>query len=176
MKLILLIVFISLQSFASPHPGASTSILTDLNKGYFLKFHGFDIQLDSSDWGIKSNSKPMDYVFLLKKNLPQFTGQFSLKIFENTKKANLETNTKKWLKEYSQFGFEILGTKTFTQNNQKGVVIDLFQSSKIKQTRQIIFQNDKQLAIFTCQDTEKSFKNTLSLCNQLIKNFRWIEI
>lgn len=174
MRIVFLILFFLCSNvFASPSPATSTSIITDLSKGYFLSYQGIDIRLDQSAWNIKPGSKPLNYSFSLKQEDPKFTGEFSLKLFDQTKKNTIEANTKKWLKEYAQFGFEVLGTKTFTQNSEKGVVIDLFQAASIKQTRQIIFQNEKWMAIFTCQDSEKSFKSTLNLCNDLVKNFGW---
>jgi hypothetical protein len=79
------------------------------------------------------------------------------------------------MKDYSLYGFDLLGSKVFTQAGQRSLVIDLVQRKKKQQMRQVLFLKNKKVGVLTCQDTAAKFSATLSDCNQVARSFEWTE-
>lgn len=95
---------------------------------------------------------------------------------ENLKKeTTLESYSKKWAKEYHQYGFELLRTKPFKLNNAFGVVYDLKARTKPVQVRQVIFLKSKVAVTMTCSDDIKTSSASFVECDKMVRNFRWVD-
>lgn len=98
---------------------------------------------------------------------------FSLRLEDLKRVRPLETNARRWVKDYLHYGFDLLGTKTFQENGQRGFVADLYHREKQTQIRQIVYQRGNQLAILTLSSPKKDFEKALSDFNSVAREFQW---
>lgn len=152
--------------WAAPYPATATSALVAPEKALFLAVHGVRLNAGSTNWFIGDE--------LRFENPTQRESSLSVKIEDLVMPTSLEIYTKKWMKEYISYGFEVLGNKNFTQGDAKGLVIDLKHSQKSKQLRQAIFVKDQKAVILTCVSSQGLFSNALKDCNEIIRSFAWI--
>ncbi len=173
----LLFLFFSSQVLAAPFPVTSSSILTDPSFGLFYRGHGFSLKTVGTDWVLAPDenlSSPMSYKYISKSKSLSKSAELSLKMDQVSSKQNLDSYAKKWMKEYPQFGFEILGTKPLKMGGSNALLVDLYQKNKNQQVRQLIFHKGSKIVILTCTDERASFKKTLTQCNQMMSNFNWL--
>lgn len=164
-------------SQAAPHPATGSSLLTDPAKGVF--FHGFGFRLKSiaADWAPTPVLSESVFESLRFESLHKKSGKdasISLHLERMTKPSPLETYARKWMKEYSSYGFEVLGTKSVLLNGDKALLVDLTQNKKNRQIRQAILQNEDRVAVVTCIDRKDLFQRTLAVCNDFLRGFEWI--
>lgn len=162
-------------SFAAPHPATSTSSLTAPENGLYFLHKGFTLKTDGSDWVpvADSESSVLDTVrFAAKGSTPQ-TGFLSVRTDKVAKSASLELYTRKWMRDYPSYGFEVLSTKQFALNGQPALIVDMLSRSKGKQIRQVVLKNEDKVAIMTCMDNRDSFSKSVQQCNQIMKTFHW---
>ena len=81
-----------------------------------------------------------------------------------------------WMGDYSKLGYDILGSRPFKHQNHRAYVVDVRNAATEKQARQVIFLKDNNTVILTCIDRVKTFKNSLSECNKIVKSFSWTTI
>lgn len=169
---------ISGPAFAAPHPVTTSSILTDPEKGQSFRGFGFKLALTHSNWIPlqKENEGLFAEVQFQNKNDLAGKGQISLRMDHLAKPQSIETYAKKWMRDYPHYGFEVLGTKAFSQGGGQGLVVDLFLRQSNKQLRQVILLQDKKVAIFTCSNDKSKFAALLGDCNQLVKSFNWLDV
>lgn len=169
-------LFISSLLKAAPYPATSTSILTDPEKGYSFLSFGFKISTAQTSW--KPQYEESTGIFPEIRFEPKAAintkATMALRMDELSDNTNLTTYARKWMREYPQYGLEVLGTKSLKLGGGNSLIIDLFQKTKGKQLRQVVFQKNKKLVILTCQDQQTQFNNTLNSCNQIIRSFEWI--
>lgn len=160
---------------AAPHPGTSTSVLTDPQQGHYFQSQGFNLRTLGTDWlPTPQNKESMfESVRFTPKGQMDATASLSVRTDTLSKQSNLESYAKKWMRDYPSYGFEVLGAKSFSVAGSPGLVVDMIQRSKSKQIRQVILQKGQKVAILTCLDNQSSFQKTLANCNQLVKNFEW---
>ncbi len=160
--------------YAAPHPGMGSSLLVSPEKGLFWKRQGFSLQAGASGWELAS---PSDEDNTKVRYLRPASASASLAVqIENLKtELTLENYAKKWMRDYVSYGFDVLGTQAFAQNNAKGLVVDLVHKQSDQQLRQILFLKNKRVVILTCRDQQKTFAQTLVGCNQISKSFEWSE-
>ena len=180
MKIYLITIFVlalTLIASATPYPGMGSSILVDPTVGAFLAAKGFTVKTTGTPWvpvAQNENSLIESVRFELKntENLKS-TATLALRIDDIGNAGKLDIYAKKWIKEYSQFGFEILGSQNAQLDGNESLVIDLLQKNKMQQIRQVLIRNNKQVAIFTCNDKKVEFAKTLPACNQVVRSFKW---
>ena len=97
----------------------------------------------------------------------------TVRVDDLDKEVPLDRYIAKWMKEYPRYGFDVLGSKPFVQNKQKGYVLDLVNRNQGKQLRQVVFLKQKKAVILTCRDGVATFQKSLASCNQIIKTFTW---
>ncbi len=160
------------QVYAAPYPGAGSSLLVAPERGLFWQRRGFELKSGTTGWQLAPPQQETASVRYLK---PGSTSA-SLSVQLETLKADLslENYAKRWMKDYSNYGFEVLGTQTFLQNGAKGLVVDLFHKKSDQQLRQILFLKNKNIVILTCRDDRQKFPQTLLGCNQISKSFEWL--
>ena len=148
-KLITPVVLIlwTLSAHSSPFPALGSSALVAPEKGLFYISKGFNLSNPDSLVKVKTDT--------LKNNL------------------SLEDYAKKWMKDYSQYGFDLLGSRSFKENEARGIVVDLYHKKTQTQMRQTIFLKEKNVVILTCINEKSEFAKILAQCNQTIKSFSW---
>lgn len=159
------------QAYASPHPGTGSSALVAAEKGLFLSAKGFRLGAENTGW-IFSLSKADNEEARLT-NPSNSSASLSLKMDTMKADLGLEAYSKRWMKDYSSYGFDILGAKAFQQNGQRGLVIDLVHRLTKKQMRQALFVKNRKAVVLTCLDEKATFQKTLIECNRIIKSFEW---
>jgi len=171
--LLLVLQFLPVKTLAAPFPGMGSSKLT--SKSGIIQIHqkGFQISTPQPIWSILPNETDLkneiNFNFLKEKT----NATFSLKTETLNSPLSLEVYSKKWIREYASFGFDLLGTKPYIQNQAKALVIDLFHKNLNKKIRQVIFIKEKISVIMTCTDQTENFEKTLPECNSIFRTFQW---
>lgn len=175
--LILLANFQSTEfSNASPHPATASSLGLSPVKGLFFARKGFILPAPAH-WTLDSDGSENDEEFSVEYQSKTLgSAKLALKTDTLKNSVSLEAYAKKWMKDYSSYGFDLLGAKPFTNENKaKGLVVDLKHRKKNQQIRQVIYLQNKTAVTLTCLDDIKSFQQTLADCNLFFKNFSWLE-
>lgn len=176
----LTLLFNSNSVFAAPIPGTGGSAMMAPKLGVYRSPIGYEIK--TADSGFKQVAPPSDNKYIetvfrhvaAEKNKVG-TGTLTVRIDKLEKTTPLKNYVKRWQREYPKYGFDLLGSKSFTQNKTQGYVIDLLNKKTNRQLRQVIFMNDpkKSAVILTCRDNAKQFQTTLKGCNEIIRSFAW---
>ena len=169
-----LLFIIPSLSLAAPHPATSTSVLTDPERGLSYLAKGYSLKTTGTNWTAVSpnNESLIDTVRFASKD-SKLTGSLSIRTDKIANNVTLETYAKKFMRDYPNYGFDVLGSKSVTINQSNGLVVDMVQKVKNTQLRQVILKNNNKVAILTCLDTKDSFMSTIASCNQIIKSFEW---
>ncbi|WP_413558792.1 hypothetical protein [Bdellovibrio sp. HCB209] len=173
----LIALFISspLLAFAAPYPATSTSALTAPEKGLYFMHKGFTLKTEGSTWTTVATSEDslLDTIRFADKNNPD-AASLSVRTDRVAKNASLDLYTRKWMRDYPSYGFEVLATKQFNLNGNQALIVDMLSRAKNKQIRQVVLKNDDKVAIMTCLDSKDTFSKSLQQCNQIIKTFSWV--
>jgi hypothetical protein len=86
----------------------------------------------------------------------------------------LKAYVKKWMKDYTRFGFEVLTAKPVKVNENQAFLLDIVSRETQKQLRQVVFLREKTAVILTCRDGRESFAKTVLDCNEIMKTFEWV--
>jgi len=173
---LVLIILLSLDLSAAPMPTAGSSILNSPQWSSAFSQMGFSLKNISTEWVFLNNSNDKttfnQELSLGLKTLSE-TARLNLKIETPKNKTSVENYVKKFLRDYNQYGFELLSSKTMILNNSNVVVVDLMQKNKATQSRQIFLSNKDKILTATCIDKTEYFQMTSTLCNQLLNNLNW---
>ncbi|MFS4459403.1 hypothetical protein [Bdellovibrio sp. HCB2-146] len=174
MKTGLFILFqLAASAFAAPHPATSTSALTAPEKGLYFLHKGFSLKTEGSSWVPVANADTLLDTVRFASPGNTKTGSLSIRTDKVAKDASLDLYTRKWMRDYPNYGFEVLATKKFTLNGSPALLVDMLSRSKNKQIRQVVLKNEDRVAIMTCLDDKESFSASLAQCNQIMKSFTW---
>ena len=173
------LLFVLLQSaliaVAAPHPATSTSALTAPEKGLYFLHKGFSLKTEGTTWVPVANVDTLlDTVRFAPREMAK-GGSLSIRTDKVSKEATLDLYTRKWMRDYPNYGFEVLATKKFSLNGSPALLVDMLSRSKNKQIRQVVLKNNDRVAIMTCLDDKESFSKSLVQCNQIMKSFAWIQ-
>lgn len=175
MKILLLLVFTFITFSAK-----AQRVPDSLSRGLYVSSEGFEINPSQTEW-VRSSSpadlkNKVEALFRIKDEKASSQPTFTIRIDKDTANKTLRDYSQKWLKNYGQFGLEVLGHQYFkNKKDQSGFVIDIANSTSHKKLRQVIFFKDSKAVILTCMDQKDSFKASLKSCNDLIKTFAWDE-
>jgi hypothetical protein len=160
--------------YAAPYPATGSSLLVAPEMGLFWKRQGFSVKTSGTGWQLGS-PLPEDegQVRYIRPNQP--TASLSVRTEALKTDMTLENYSKRWMRDYVSYGFELLGTQSFGQDGNKGLVVDLLHKKNEQQLRQVLFLKNKRVVILTCRDQQKGFEQTLLGCNQISKSFQWAE-
>ncbi|MFN7903841.1 MAG: hypothetical protein ACK5P5_01530 [Pseudobdellovibrionaceae bacterium] len=180
----------TIQAAAAPAPLMSSQLVNS-KANVFLKMRGYEINLENLDWNLNATrfpalaetseaSETTDDISLLS-NLNQ---KMTISIQKLKKSTKIDLFTQRHDKEYTQFGFEILGNKKITLGNKDLILIDLYHRLQNKSVRQAIIGNEinaksHRIAILSCEfkskddsaDSAMSIKN----CNEIIERFSFVQ-
>ena len=87
----------------------------------------------------------------------------------------LKSYVKKWMKDYTRFGFEVLTAKPIKVGENQAFLLDIVSRETQKQLRQVVFVREKVAVILTCRDGRDSFAKTVQDCNEIVKTFEWVK-
>lgn len=196
LSLLILPFFTTAIAVAAPHPGTSSSPLVSSDTGLFFQSLGFKLSTKGTNWKIqptKDDSFIQNIVLgpqqtnstvtatgsaadkLLTESSNKENPQLNIRTDTLDKKISLENYSKKWMRDYSNFGFETLGQQMIQLGGGKALVVDLVQKKQGKQLRQIILNFEQKVAVLTCVDDKSSFETTLKSCNQIARSFEWMK-
>jgi hypothetical protein len=178
MRVIIFLLFaiclVSSETYAAPYPAAGSSALVSIDKGLFLLTKGFSVRAKSPEWALQNSGDNEETAIYRLQRKNSDTAILALRSEVLKTELSLEAYAKRWMKDYTNYGFDLLGTKPFRQNQQsRGLVVDLFHKKSDQQLRQVLFMRGKRVVIFTCKDTKKNFTSTLESCNEVAKSFQW---
>lgn len=161
---------------AAPIPLTSTSRFTSEHNGMFRSPLGFSLHAGNTNW--EQVPAPADNPFIATiyrateiENGVQ--AALTVRIDELDETSTLDSYSKKWLKDYPRFGFEILSAKKVKVGRQIGFLLDLVNRESQKQLRQILFLHGKNAVTLTCRDQIQTFRSTVRDCNAIIRTFQW---
>lgn len=177
--LIVGLIFTPLTLLASPFPG---EVLLRPQSGLFWLSQGFRLGTQGTGWLLEEKpvATPVDFQIVhgslegatyIHNKVP--TARLRVEIEPLKAKATLESYTKRWVKDYYQYGFKILASKPLKLKGTPTVVYDLLSRSQDVQIRQIIQVREGRALIMTCSDGRQTFAQSLKDCNAMAANIDW---
>ena len=158
---------------AAPYPATSTSAITNLDKGLYFLHKGFTLSVEDTSWRplAKTEDSLADSIRFAAKE--KADGSLSVRLDNVSQNTSLELYSRKWMRDYPSYGFEVASAKTIQLNGFPTLVVDMYARAKEKQIRQVISKNDNKVVIMTCIDNKSTFSDTLKECNKIIKSLSW---
>ena len=182
MKLLMAIVscVFTTSAFAAPMPATSTSKLVAPQLGLYRSPVGFEIAAGTSGWihaQAPGDSKFVQTVYRApsKAANQKVAASLTVRVDKLDKPTPMNRYIQRWQKEYPKYGFDVLGSKPFTEGKNKGFVLDLLNRDSNKQIRQVVYMKNTNAVILTCRDNATTFKDALKGCNQIVRTFKWIQ-
>ena len=169
-------LFLNQSAFAAPIPGTSSSALVAPQLGIYKSRFGFEIMAKETAWiqtKPPKKSRFIETVYRSPIERNNVRATLTVRVDNMRGKANLRSYVKRWIKEYPKYGYDVLGSKPFKMNGKKGYVIDLMNTRKQRQLRQVIHMSNRTAVLMTCRDHTDSFEESLKECNNIIQKFRW---
>ena len=165
------------NSTAAPIPGTSSSQFLNVNEGQYISQYGFKISAKNTSWIHTIPSKQSKYILTEYRSPRVYKGiqsALTVRLDAPQHRLSLKNYMKKWLNDYPRFGFKVLGSKPIKVDKQLGFMIDLINYKSKRQIRQVVFLKNKTAVILTCRAHRKNFKKSVTDCNKIIKNFKWM--
>ncbi len=182
MKLAVLCILFQLvwrvDTWAAPIPGTSTSSLISSESGKFWSAKGFRIHSGQTDWIQRPAPKDIPSLVTLYRAPTRVNGQqpaLTVRVDELARKQALQSYVKKWMRDYSRFGFDVLTAKQIKFNSNSAFLLDIVSRETNMQLRQVVLLKQKTAVILTCRDHRSSFAKTVQDCNEIIKTFEWVK-
>lgn len=164
------VVLSSTESQGSPHPALGASQIVSPERGLFLIPRGYQIQTAGVEFLPIESESPETFRYRHQKFKETL---LSITIDQLKSPQSLESFSKKWSREYIQFGFKIRGTQYFDLNGERALVMDLDHIKSAKSLRQIVLIKNLKAAVITCTSPQEHFSNSLGDCNKMISTFTW---
>lgn len=97
----------------------------------------------------------------------------SVRVDDLKSTQSLRKYVRRWMQDYTRFGFDVLTAKPIKINDQSAFLLDIVSRETQKQLRQVVFLKNKTAVILTCRDHRDSFSKSVQDCNQIVKSFKW---
>jgi hypothetical protein len=168
MNLFILLLSTLLQ--AAPHPTTASSSLNQLSTSQVFAQMGFRLNDIPSYWVWSDRQLEKTQI-----DLKYQTARLSFSLEETASVVDLELFVKKYLRDYHQFGFDIIGQQAL-KNSKKtvSIVLDLQQKTNKTKSRQVFFQNGKKIVTATCVDQVETADRSLEECRRVLNSFYWV--
>lgn len=163
-------------AFAAPFPVTGSSPLVSEKPGLFMSNKGFRINSGNTAWVQSPPPKDIpSLVTVYKAPISQHGQQpaLSVRVDNLRKQQSLKKYVRKWMQDYTRFGFDVLTAKSIKINDQSAFLLDIISRETSKQLRQVVFLKNKTAVILTCRDHRDSFGKSVQDCNQIVKTFQW---
>lgn len=165
-------------SWGAPFAATSSSALISEKPGLFYSKKGFRLHSADTAWVQTPAPKNIPSLATIYKSPVLTDGQqpaLTVRVDDIRKNQSLRAYVKKWMKDYSRFGFEVLTAKPVKVNNTSAFMLDIISRETQKQLRQVVFVKDKTAVILTCRDSQSSFSKTVQDCNDIVNTFEWVD-
>ena len=150
----------------------SSNVLNFESSKYFL-FLKINMPISSKNWKINWETSQLDQLKL--DSVKEDKAQMSVHLSRVERKLSLNQYAKKWTKEYSQFGFDLMKVQNFKVNNSEMLLIDTYHPKLKKQLRQYITIKNDQVLLVGCQSGPEFFNSAVSSCEDSIKQMSWLD-
>lgn len=179
MKLIALIptlILISAPVLGAPIPATSSSSLIGSDLGKFISEYGFSIHAGGTPWIHTLPPKDiasLSTVYRSPKISHGVQPSLTVRVDRLNQTTPLNKYVNQWMKDYPRLGFEVLAAKPLKVAGQNAYLVDVISREAAKQLRQVVFVKDRVAVVLTCRDHRETFDDTVRICNDIIKNFKW---
>jgi hypothetical protein len=176
LSLFSLCFFYHLITFAAPIPATSTSRLTDPSYGLFFNQLGFTLKIEKTPWILSHHDADLyqEGFRFVPEDKSRKLATVSVRMDKMSSQTNFALYSKRWMRDYTNYGFDLLGYKEINFGGGPALVVDLVSRLKNRQLRQIILNSKQKIAILTCLDEQSTFSKTLPECNQIFSSFKWL--
>lgn len=158
---------------AAPHPLMGPSVLNQINSGAVLSQMGFDVKNFPPGWALKKPSTEDAVAIDLGSEDPASKALLSFRIETVSPKTDLEKYVRQYLRDYNQYGFEVVGLQSLKQAALNSVIVDLNQKNKATRSRQVFYKKNDKIVMATCLDDFENFNKTILICNSVLNTFQW---
>ena len=168
------LALISWPAFSAPMPGTGLP----QKPGTFLSEKGFRLDAGGTAWTPSQPPKDIPSLVTVYKSPVRQNGQqpaLSVRVDQLRKPSTLKNYVRKWMQDYTRFGFDVLTAKTIKINTQSAFLLDIVSRETKKQLRQVVFLKNKTAVTLTCRDHRETFGKTVQDCNQIVKSFEWTD-
>jgi hypothetical protein len=176
-SLVILLLGLSGGAMAAPIPGTSSSPLVSAQPGLFYSSRGFRIDAAQTAWVQSRPPKSIPSLVTVYRAPVAANGQqpaLSVRVDDLRQPQSLKSYVKKWMKDYSRFGFEVLTAKPIKIGVSQAFLLDIVSRETQKQLRQVVFVKEKTAVTLTCRDGRDSFAKTVQDCNEIMRTFQWV--
>ncbi len=173
-----LLFALTLQAFAAPFPGTGNPTLAPEKPGLFFSSRGFKLDAANTAWVQSTPPKQIPSLVAVYNSPVAINGQqpaLTVRVDDLRHKQGLKNYIKRWMQDYTRFGFDVLTAKSIKINQNSAFLLDIISRETKKQLRQVVFIKEKTAVILTCRDHQDSFNKTVQDCNQIIKTFNWVK-
>lgn len=161
------------QTGAAVQPLTGSSIVNQIQSGAVLSQMGFEVKNFPSNWALK---KPLnDDAATIEIGSDDINSKSLLSFRTETVpvKTDLEKYVRQYLRDYNQYGFEVIGLQSLKQANANSVIVDLNQKNKATRSRQVFYKKNDKIVMATCLDDFEQFSKTILICNTVLNTFQW---
>jgi hypothetical protein len=172
------VLLFPLYAAAAPLPGTSTSALVAEKPGQFYSQKGFKLNAAQTAWIQSAPPKHIPSLVTVYRSPVGTSAQqpaLTVRVDDLHKAEPLRGYVKKWMKDYTRFGFEVLTAKPVKIGANPAFLLDIISRETQKQLRQVVLVKDKVAVILTCRDDRGTFAKTVQDCNEIMKTFEWVE-
>jgi len=170
------VLFLQQSLVAAPIPGTTSSQLIAPKLGIYKSKFGFEILAANTQWiqtKPPKKSRFIETVYRSPRSRNNVHATLTVRVDKMKRKTGIKKYVKRWVKEYPKYGYDVLGSKSFKTRGKQGYVIDLMNTRKKRQLRQVIYLKGKTAVLMTCRDHSYSFNQSLKECNNIVQKFRW---
>lgn len=159
--------------WSAPHPMAGSSMINKPSTNLAFSMMGFKVDGIPSDWTYKSGFDDAAMSIEIGPQDEKSKASLNFQIETIKKKMSLEQYVRQYLRDYNQYGFEVVGLQTVKKTASSSVIVDLTQKNKQTRSRQVFFLQDQKVIVASCLDTFEKFDRTVFTCNQILGSFQW---
>lgn len=161
---------------AAPHPMAGSSVVNAPSSNIAFSMMGFRVGAIPSDWAYKSGFDDSAMAIEMGPRNEKSKAALNFHIETVPKKTSLEQYVRQYLRDYNQYGFEVVGLQSMKKNTVPSVIVDLTQKNKKTRSRQVFFIQDQKVVVASCLDNFETFDKTVYTCNQILGSFQWASV
>lgn len=160
-------------AWSSPHPMAGSSVVNIPSTNLAFSMMGFKVGAIPGDWTYKTKVDNSNMAIEIGPQDEKSKAALNFHVENVTKKLSLEQYVRQHLRDYNQYGFEVVGLHSMKKATTPSVVVDLTQKNKQTRSRQVFFMQDQKIIVASCLDAFENFDNTVQTCNQILSSFQW---
>lgn len=169
-----LFIFLSKSiGLAAPHPMMATTYINQVQTASVFSQWGFQVSKIPPTWSLKSPLVKDAEALEIGPADGQGKTLLSFKAEKVSPKTDLEKYVRQYLRDYNQYGFEVVALQSLRDTRTNSVVVDLNQKNRATRSRQVFFKKDDRIVMATCLDDFDQFSKTILACNNVLDTFNW---